>query len=300
VTDLEQAELRGHVKTCRTERDYVHPDRHWVMETYDTFSPQGQLVERRHRNPDGSSWSIVCRYDDQGRIREKEQDNQRLSYLYDSLGRLERVMSHSDQLRERLCESIQYAADGTIIKTSYQAPLDDEQRKTRSIAVSSMLHASLEAVVIMTVLDAADQPIRRVFYDAEDRVIRRVAFRYDQRGLLLEEGEVVGGAIREDLRNVYRYDAMGQRIETVQRWGDGLGGARLTFTYNDHGDVAQKIIEQDAGLQWEDGETGSQSWTEKFTYQYDDHGNWIQRSMQTIVEGAERLSVIERRELTYY
>jgi hypothetical protein len=301
VTDLEQAELRGPVKTCTTQRDNVHPDRNWVMLTHYTFSPQGQLLERRHHNPDGSNWLIVCRYDDEGRLREKEQGKQRFSYLYDSLGRLERVMSRQDQEGERVFESMQYAADGTKVSTSYQAPPDDAQGKTRSIAVSSMLHASLEAVVIMTVLDAGDRPIRRVFYDADDRVIRRVAFRYDQRGLLLEEGEVVGGTIREDLRNVYRYDALGRRIETVQRWGDGLGGSRLTFTYNDHGDVAQKIIEQDAGLQWEDRDTGSQSWTERFTYQYDDHGNWIERTMETIVESGEpRLSVIERRELTYY
>ncbi len=301
VTDLEEAELRGHVKTCARERDDVHPDRHWVMLTNETFSPQGRLLERRHRNPDGSRWSIVCRYDEQGRILEKEQGNQRVSYLYDKLGRLERVMSHSDEEGERVFESMQYASDGTKTSTTYQTPLTDTQRKTRSIAVGSMLHVSPEAVIIMTVLDASGRPIRRVFYDADDRVIRRVAFRYDERGLLLEDGEVVGGSIREDLRNVYRYDTLGRRIETVQRWGDGLGGSRLSFTYNDHGDVARKIIRQDAGILQEDHEAGSQSWTERFTYEYDDYGNWIKRTMETMVESGEaRLSVIERRELTYY
>jgi hypothetical protein len=301
VTDLEQAELRGHVRTCHTQRDNVHPDRNWVVLTHYLFSPQGRLLEQRHQNPDGSNWSIICRYDDEGRIRGKEQSNQRFSYLYDSLGRLERVMLRSDEEGERVFESMQYADDGTKVRTSYQTPVDDAQRKTRSVAVSSVLHVSLEAAVIMTVLDATDQPIRRVFYDADDRVIRRVALRYDQRGLLREEGEVVAGAIREDLRNVYRYDALGRRIETIQRWGDGLGGSRLTFTYNQYGDLARKIIEQDAGLQWEDREPGSQCWTERFRYQYDDHGNWIERTMETVVESAEpRMSVIERRELTYY
>ena len=61
--------------------------------------------------------------------------------------------------------------------------------------------------------------------------------------LLLEEGEVIDGAIREDLRNMYRYDATGRQIEALQRWGDGFGGSRLTFEYNDYGDIVQKSIE---------------------------------------------------------
>jgi hypothetical protein len=39
-----------------------------------------------------------------------------------------------------------------------------------------MLHASLDAVAIMTSFDSSDRPIRKVLYDADDRVIRRVAF----------------------------------------------------------------------------------------------------------------------------
>ena len=181
MTDLEQVGLRGHVKTCRTERDNVHQDRHWVIETNDTFSPQGRLVERRHRDPDGSSWSIICRYDEQGCLREKEQANQRFSYLYDSLGRLERVMSHSDEEGERVFESMQYAADGTKTRTTYQTPLNDTQRKTRSIAVGSMLHTSLEAVIIMAALDANDRPMRRVFYDSDNRV-NKFTYQYDDYG----------------------------------------------------------------------------------------------------------------------
>ena len=131
----------------------------------------------------------------------------------------------------------------------------------------------------------------------DDRVIRRVAFRYDARGLLLEEGELVGGSIRDDFRNVYRYDASERQIEADRRWGD-LGRGRRTFAYNDRGDIVQEIIEQNTGLMMED--TGSQAWTERFAYQYDD-GNWIERTTETILHtGEARLSMIERRELTYY
>jgi hypothetical protein len=304
MTDREEAGLRGRIENSCTERAYIYPDHHWVMHTHDTFSLQGQLLERRHRNPEGSHWSIICRYDEQGQILEKEEvskdpeANQLFSYKYDQLGRLDRVILRSAQEGERVFESVRYAADGTKTRTSYPTPLDDTKRKTTSVAAESMLHLSLDTVVIMTVLDASDRPIRKVLYDVDDRVIRRIAFRYDGRGLLLEEGELVGGSIRDDFRNVYRYDASGRQIEVNRRWGD-LGGSRRTFAYNDRGDVVQEIIEQEIGFMGAD--TESQTWTERFAHQYDEHENWIERTAETIVRtGDARLSMIERRQLTYY
>jgi hypothetical protein len=304
VTDREEAGLRGRVRICSAERDYVYPDRRWVMYTTDTFSPHGNLLERLHRNPDGSHWSTICRYDERELMIEKEQAtkepkaHQLFSYRYDPLGRLDRIILHSAQEGERVFESVQYGADGTKTKTSYPTPLDDMQRRTISVFAESMLHVSIDAVIIMTVLDASDRAIRKVLYDSDDRVIRRIAFRYDARGLLLEEGELVGGSIRDDFRNVYRYDALGRQIEADRRWGD-MGGGRRSFAYNDCGDVVQEVIEQNMGLMQED--IGVQSWTERFAYQYDDYGNWIGRTTETIVHtGGSRVSMIERRELTYY
>ena len=303
MTDREAAGLRGRVRICSAERDYVYPDRHWMMSTTDTFSPNGNLLERLHRNPDGSRWSTICRYDEREQLIEKEQANnehrthQSFSYRYDPLGRLERVILHSAQEGDRVYESVQYAADGTKAKTSYPTPLDDTQRKTTGVAAEAMLHVSIDAVIIMTVHDVNDRAIRKVLYDSDARVIRRIAFRYDARGLLLEEGEVVGGSIREDFRNVYRYDALGRQIEVDRRWGD-FGGERRSFEYNGRGDIALEIIERNAGLMKED--TDIQAWTQRFAYQYDDHENWIARTTETIRQSGEtRVSMIERRELTY-
>ncbi len=301
MMDRAESGLRGRVRTCALELEYVYPDHHRVMHTADTFSLEGHLLERRHRNPDGSEWWIRCRYDEHGRIQEQEQANQLVSYKYNPLGRLERVMLHSGLEDERLFESLQYGADATKTSTSYPPPLSDTEQKTRGVLADSMLHVSLDAVVITTVFDANDRPVRKVLYNADHRVIRRVAFRYNDRGLLLEEGELIGGSIREDFRNVYRYDALGRQIEADQRWGDGLGGSRHTFEYNERGDVIQEMMEQDTGLLKEESETGAQSWTQRFTCQHDDSGNWIQRTTETIPQSGEvRRSMIEQRELTYY
>ena len=177
-----------------------------------------------------------------GTILEKEQANELLSYNYDSLGRLERVFERSGSKSERVFESIQYAADGTKTRTTYPATIEESKRRMTSVAASAMLHVSLEAVAIMAVLYSSGLPIRKVFYDVDDRVIRRVAFRHDTGGLLLEEGEVIDGSIREDFRNIYRYDASGRQIEADQRWGD-FGGSRRTFDYNEYGDKVREIIQ---------------------------------------------------------
>ena len=73
MADRDEVGLWNQVKICRAERDYVYPDHHWVMHTDDIFSPQGHLLERRHRNPEGSYWSIICRYDEHGRTLGKQQ-----------------------------------------------------------------------------------------------------------------------------------------------------------------------------------------------------------------------------------
>ncbi len=133
MTDREDAGLRGCVKTCSTERQYMYPDHEWVMRTHEIFSAGGHLLERRHQNPNGSQWSVVCHYGEHGRMLAKEESGSgaggsvRSSYLYDRQGRLDRVMVSSPANGERVSESVQYAADATSTRTLYVEPVDDVQ-----------------------------------------------------------------------------------------------------------------------------------------------------------------------------
>jgi YD repeat-containing protein len=276
VIDREESGLRSQVKTCRTERNFVYPEQDWVMHTEDTFSPQGHLLERRHRNPGATPWSIVCRYDDQGHLLEKAVQDERFSYVYDALGRLERVLLGSAQASERVFESVRYAADGSKTNTSYPTPLDETQRQNISVDVQGALHFSIDAVAILTVFDDHDRAIRKALFDRDDRVIRRIAFRYDDRGLLMEEGELLNRTIRDDFRNVYRYDDRGRRIETTWRLGD-LHVERRVFEHNEQGDVTLEKVEQESGLVLLP-DSGPQSWAQRFVYRYDDRENWVERS----------------------
>jgi len=295
--DREEAGLRGPVSTCSTETDR--------LSTTATYSLQGDLLELRQQDSDRMKWSVICRYDDHNRIIEKEcvgnmvKGDRFFSYRYDSLGRLERVLVRVAKEGERVYESIQYAADGTKTSTLYPVALNPGRTGLTSITAESALHFSTDAVAIMTSFDASERPTRRVLYDVDDRVIRRVAFRYDERGLLIEEGEVIGGSIRDDFRNLYRYDAAGRRIQAELRCGDMGGTARRTYEYNEHGDMAQETIEGSAGIVVEPD--ASTCFTRRFAYQYDDQGNWIERKIETIATTTEPcLDIIERRTLTYF
>jgi len=289
------------VRFCRTEIDYRQSDRPWVMVTSDTYSLAGSLIEWRHQNPDGSCWSIAARYGDDGKLLEKEHSGgpagaELYSYHYDAFGRLDRVTLRSAKQDERIFESVQYAQDGTKTRTSYPTPLDEEQRKSTGVSVEAALHSSIDTVVIMTLLDTDDRPIRKVLYDADERIIRRIGFRYDDRGLLVEEGELIDGVMQEDFRNLYRYDALGRKTEVDRHCGNHARVLR-TYTYNEHGDVELEHIRQNVLL----FDEGTQEWSQEFGYEYDPAGNWTRRTLDTVLHTAERRSVrIEQRELTYF
>jgi hypothetical protein len=291
ATDRKEAGLRGLVRTCATEHDVVYPDRHWIMHTTDTFSQRGDLLERQHTNPDGSRWSVIRRYDECGILREEARLGDDLEdlycYQYDELGRVERVIVRSAQHGERVFESYLYGHDGTKTQTSYPLPIIAKEGVFTLVASDGPLHMSPDAVAIMTLFDAMGRPIRKVLYNADDRIIHRVQFRYDERGLLIEEGELIGGGISADFRNLFRYDQSGRRIEDDRRWSSG--GERRRFSYNEQGDVVEEQIDHFSDLTL--NHPAHQSWAQRYSYEYDDQNNWIIQRTETAVD---------RRQLTYY
>lgn len=304
MNDREQAGLRGHVRACVLELDYVHPDRHWVMTTSTVFSPQGNLLRQDHRNPGGSSWSIFCRYDGQGRILDRSVsadprgEVRALSYYYDydALGRLERVVQRSAAGLERVLESYRYEATGRKILTEY---LSLGLRKQGIVfGLDDSFHFSADASSVVTLFDEHERPVKRVIYDPNDRVDRRISFRYDAAGRLLEEGEDEGnGRIRQDYRQVYTYDNQGRILsKTVHHYV--FGTQRTTLMYNDRGDAAEERYQDTRGML---DDLDPQDWTKHFRYVYDGNGNWTERITETTLPAGEtRVSLVERRSLEYF
>ncbi len=300
MTDREQAGLRGPVKACAVEADYVYPDRRRAMHTITTFSTVGDLLEQRHRNPDGSEWSIVCSYDNLGRISQKERQSpeakQVFSYRYDALGRLERVVERTDGT-DRVCESYHYDLTGNKTATVYPDPTLRDKGNI-GVDVEAAFEISVEASSILTIFDEQGRPVKRVFYDPNGTVERRILIRYDAAGHLVEEGErEADGSIREDLRHVYRYDAEGRLIEKIM-YLYAFGTHRKMFVYNQHGDVVEEGHQRTAGIV---DPGGGGDWNVRYRYRYDSRGNWIERVAETVLPtGEQRMSMVERRRIDYY
>jgi hypothetical protein len=278
----------------------MYPDHHLLStHTSSMFAEAGSLIEQRHVNPDGAQWSIICRYDDHGRMSQKlrqfAKGTEVFSFQYDELGRLESVVSRSGTGAERLCESYIYDQGGRKSVTVYPDPA---LRGEISADIEAAFEVSFEASSIMTTFDDRDQPVSRVFYDQNGNVDRRILMRYDAVGRLLEEGECeANGGIREDLRYAHRYDPEGRLIEKTM-YHHAVGTHRIMFVYDDEGEVSEERHQRRGGIVIQGGD---QNWTTRYRYQYDDHGNWTERVANTLLPTGDAAgSVIERRRIEYY
>lgn len=299
MTDREKSGLRGPVRLCETERDYVYPDRRWRTHTTTTYSPAGLLLEERHRNPDGSQWSIVCRYDESGRILERAEPRlagpQLLLYRYDLAGRLERVVARSADDGERLCEEYRYDAAGRRTATAYPDPA---LRDKVHVSLECAFETSTDAASIVTLFDDRDRPVERVFYEPNGFVGHRILMHYDAAGRLIEQGESEGGGIiRDDLRHLYLYDPDGRLVEKTM-YHYGLWTIHQEFAYNEHGDTVEERQRQTGGIS---GEEPDRSWQNESSYRYDDRGNWVERTTHVVLQTGERnLQLVEQRRIEYY
>jgi hypothetical protein len=189
------------------------------------------------------------------------------------------------------------------------------------------------ATKLMTLYNEHDQPIEVVFYDRSDQPVNRVVFRYDGRGKLWEELQTrTPGAYRdlfadapadqvdmlramfqsvgEPVRIEHRYDHLGCRVETYRHFGL-LSTELIRRSFNQHGDELAETSEHHSQNYEIDDEgqlspvpaTESVSYSEaRFQYEYDEHGNWITKTVKTrsAVDGEFSISSIEKRTISYF
>ena len=127
-------------------------------------------------------------------------------------------------------------------------------------------------------------------------------------------------ALIGDSRKSYTYDSQGHITEAVLNYGLFRGNVSRTYTYNDHGDVAeerttfhQKLLRPPRELRFIRTRTATSypisrppnglpnlTYPEPsevhYTYQYDSVGNWIDK---TVTHG-KGSTFTTHRELTYY
>src|SRR5205809_2045502 len=219
MTDRESAGLRGPVAFCETESNQGQVQG-------ESFDSEGQRIELWYGSPRGDSTS-QWHYDPNGHmITEKHTGfaDQTRTYEYDNAGRLIRVRTHLPSGIRHVDESWLYHDDGSSTVTQYtdlRVP-----RMEVAVCVDATLHHSQDTVRITIKRDPSGNPVQKLLYDIDMRIIREILFRYDEGGRLVEEGEADHvGVIRDDMRNLYRYDAQGRTVAIERRYYFG-GGRR--------------------------------------------------------------------------
>lgn len=285
MTDREKAGLRGSVVLCETEQKRINPQSNVADVTRESFHHDGRRIELMYSGP--ATWSQRWNYDVDGQLIEEINDGAfacRRIFKYDVKGRREQVRVW-DAEGERLEEFWSYFDDGTRIHTHYP-----RMRGVDGVATDSMLHMSLDAARIMTTQDGRGNPIERVLYNADDRPLQRVLFRYDGAGRLLEEGEAdFENRIREDFRNLFRYDSQGRCV--VREMHCSMGSERHTTDYNEYGDIREtRRIPLLTATPDDLAILPQNSWANTFRYEYDLSDNWVTCLTETRVSGSDEIS----------
>ena len=297
----------------------------------------GALERRWQRNADGREWTTHHEYDAAGRLvatRFEDVDgvSGRRTFEYDSTGRIGRVLAREGNTGEQIQETYTYDEAGRKTKTihvdiSAQRP---DVNYVWGVENTDAGYGAPGAATVTTTYDEHDRPTALLFHDAAGLPLSRVEFRYDDTGNLIEETqiheelglspkmieylnpaqrlavlELFGGPQR-----VHRYDDRSRRIETVSRMGK-LSTERQTTTYNEQGDMAEEVSEQEGqeyGLDEDGGllaKPDSKKTTRsecRFRYEYDARGNWTVKTGESRFEAEGEFTVfrIERRVLAYY
>jgi hypothetical protein len=237
---------------------------------------------------------------------------------------------------DRIAESYEYDAAGHKTKTFYvdSAAQRPDTQYTWGVEGTDSSYSAPGAATLTTVYNEREQPTDLRFYDATGRLLSRVAFGYDRDGNLVEEAQTntaetlppemltslnqaqldavraLLGAAGEPIRRTHGYNEQGRRVETRSRMGL-LGGDSKIVAYNDHGDQIEEVFEHeerdysinDEGRLSDAPTRESVSRSEgHFRYDYDAHGNWVIKTVESRGGTDEDFTVcsVERRTIEYF
>jgi YD repeat-containing protein len=303
------------------------------------FNENRTLSRHSHTNPDGSHWTVNYSYDYQSNhlvaVRQTREDGVAVcTSEYDKEGRLLRVISR-DVDSDRTTEEYEYDHQGRKKKTQY-VDIRTQQPDTNcfyGVEGTDTFYSASGTAELTTLYNDRDQPVELRFYDAADKVLNRIAFTYDGDGNLIEELQtsasdtfenlfseappdqvdalrVMYQSATEPMRVTHRYDHQGRRVETRRRLG--LIGHQIRIrAYNEHGD---EVAENDEGqfrtygLDEEGqilpvpGSEGTSRSEARFHYEYDAHGNWITKRVESRSSAEQdfSLSAVEKRTIEYF
>jgi hypothetical protein len=300
-TDRELAGLRGPVRTCMDfNGDGAEPN--YGAE----YALDGRLLLSHTRASPGSRVETVYSYDDAGRL--------------------------TSVVGAHYRDEIQYDERGRKTKVRTIPPRPERQRTATAVdVVFEVMEEDGQLVgggTITTRYNQDDQPIESLVRDAQGEVLARIVHEYDAEGHLIrdflvrESFELPDSTIPEEhraqLRQMLRTrmkEAPDQLswFKTIERSHvydqHGLTERHMTMgslrhdesiAYNEHGDVIR--IAMLRGGKFDHMPLSDGRFEHEYVYQYDEHGNWIEKRTRMLGTAGEPSSKewVLRRVLTYY
>jgi YD repeat-containing protein len=295
------------------------------------YDRDGKMYQTGYVNNDGSKGTQSFTYDADGHLLTKVWEAQGKTsatiYNYDTQGRLIDITSEGDWTT-----SFEYdqGRKTRIVKSKLDASsTDDPSRLGATIDRENvdLFVAPPPGGSVKTSFDDHDQPVEAQVYGPNGDLLRRLTRMYDSKGRVLESSLVIekpdsilspeaiqkiaaepGGAeaLAKELARFlgdqrvlahtsYVYDDQGRVIEKRIRFGPS-GETVRKVTYNDQGDETEEVETTS------DASSSPQPRATLFKYQYDNFGNWIEKTVSSAPTGSDPSKIwsTDRRTITYY
>ena len=302
------------------------------------YDLEGRMTAERHSSSGGSEGVMQTTnvYDSSGRKLKwiysparKDEPAAETVYSYDDDGRLRKITDS-----RRPDNPIVFHYDELGRKIMVQVFRPEDYRPNTAVAGSPFdraSHPNLEGGGTSTgIFDEHDRPTEIQVSNAQGELLYRAVRIYDAQGRIIEEKQLwedpVGvfpaevrakmsepssesEQLREKLRTLfsdsvsYSYDAEGHLKQEHRRVANQE--METETTYNQYGDKASEIRRSTKPPINSSGAAGIPEWTyseARYSYKYDDHGNWIEQasSNRSSPDGTFSSPTVVKRTLTYY
>jgi len=290
----------------------------WV--TRYTYDASGRLLQLQNGKEGGPATQTVYSYDDHGKllsITDSKSPGNPVTFHYDEQGRKTSVLVSRPE---------DYRPNVAVAGSPFQA-----------LSMAPNLPGGGTST---TLYDDQDRPVEIQVRDAQGEVVNRAQRIYDAQGRITEEKQILdnpetmfpaeiraqivqesgaspeeSGAVMEQLRaqlkelmggrsgpysTAYSYDSQGRIIATRRNIFNREQS--IETTYNEHGDKAGEVTHS-AKIGGAESDFGLPPFSEtRYSYQYDDRGNWTQQtvSSRSSPDGVLEFSRRLQRSLTYY
>jgi YD repeat-containing protein len=328
MADRAKWDLRGPVRTLEVHRTFGDKPDQSIVE----FRPDGAIARNWRQYSNGSETTETFSYNPAGQLASRQFESSAGQstlwiYEYDSLGRLARQFRRDASGNEHNVDIYSYDSAGHMTKVHRASQATNYGY---SVDGSEAFYSGPNAATITTHHDAAGRPTETLFHDADGALVSRVDFRYDNAGNLIEEtqtrttwpfpellskltpkqSEIIQSVLSGPIKQCrHRYNALGQRIETLRSTFGSLASDRVTMQYNPHGDLAIETTRHQSREYGFDDQgqpvdrPGPHCYSEtRFLYEYDPRGNWISKIAQGRADEHSDFSPghSERRTVAYF